>query len=104
MPLFLEKHTRVQISCFPHEAAGGALHLLTGVLTLCIVFPTPLFSAVRVSVNCCWFCLFRRAARGALHFLAGVLTLGIVFLTPLFRDTAHHCPRCGRQVAVAKIM
>lgn len=32
------------------------------------------------------------------------MTLGIVFLTPLFKDTAHHCPRCSRQVAVAKLM
>jgi hypothetical protein len=45
-----------------------------------------------------------RATRGALHWMGGVVTLGLLFLTPFLKDTAHHCPKCGRNVAVAKLM
>lgn len=66
--------------------------------------------------SCCLLCLLcpftfqtygsvrHRATRGALHWMGGVATLGLLFLTPFLKDTAHHCPKCGRNVAVAKLM
>ncbi|KAK9797450.1 hypothetical protein WJX73_007685 [Symbiochloris irregularis] len=45
-----------------------------------------------------------RGKRGWFHYMAGMMTLGIVLLTHLCMDTAHHCPSCNKQVAVAKLM
>lgn len=73
----------------PLQCSCGCQAVMCALRSLCQLIVKP---------ACC------RATRGALHWMGGVATLGLLFLTPFLKDTAHHCPKCGRNVAVAKLM
>lgn len=60
-----------------------------------------LCSSTSSNILCALYC---RPTRGVLHLMGGIATLGLVFLTPFLKDTGHYCPKCGRKVAMAKLM